>query len=119
VDYLQRTNPQMADGVIDLAAHFRPGISITNSRRQVTLSMEGIPPPKFQPTPLQATFMRLIASYKEMQLDYHKVGFINPTIWGNSCRALDEAEKKLTDILTKLHEGEYIEDWQKHLGHED
>jgi hypothetical protein len=83
------------------------------------MNTEGIPSLKYQPTLLQATFMRLITSYKELQLDYHKVGFINPTIWGNSCRAIDEAEKNLADILTKLHEGEYIEDWQKHLGHED
>ena len=83
------------------------------------MSIEGISHIKYQPTPLQGVFMRLITSYKEMQLDYHNVGFINPGIWGNSCRAIDEAETNLADILTKLHEAEYIEDWQKHLGHED
>ena len=83
------------------------------------MSMDGISSLKYQPTPLQAVYMRLIASYKDMQNDYHNIGFVNPTIWGNSCRAIDEAEKNLADILTKLHEAEYIEDWQKHLGHED
>ena len=26
--------------------------------------------------------------------------------------------RKGDDIMIKLHEGEYFEDWQKHLGHE-
>jgi hypothetical protein len=109
----------MADGVTARVTYFGSGIPITNFQRQITMSTEDISHLKYQLTPLQAVFMRLIASYKDMLNDYHKIGFVNPTIWGNSCRAIDEAEKNLADILTKLHEAEYIEDWQKHLGHED
>ena len=83
------------------------------------MSMEAIPPPKYPPTPLQDIFIRLIVSSKALQRDYHNVDLVDVNVWGNFCRAIDEADKNLPDILTKLHEGEYIEDWQKHLGHED
>ena len=61
----------------------------------------------------------LIESYKAMQTDYHNVGFIQPDIWGNSCRALDAAEKNLPEMMRIIRAGENIEDWQKHQGRAD
>jgi len=61
----------------------------------------------------------LISSHKALQTDYHAVGFINPEIWGNSCRALDAAEKNLPEMTRILRAGANIEDWQKHQGRAD
>jgi hypothetical protein len=72
-----------------------------------------------EPTPLEAAYIRLVNSYKALQQDYHDVGFINPTVWGNSCRALHEAEKNLVETLLKLRAGDTADDFHKHRGNED
>ena len=83
------------------------------------IAQTGAYPGRYQPTPLQAAFMRLVTTHKDLQRDYEHIGFINTQVYANSCRALAYVEEHLAEILVKLYEAELAEDWAKHLGHED
>ena len=64
-------------------------------------------------TRLEMALLNLIRTHKALADDYYKTGFINPEIYGNSRRALHNAEKNVAEICTHLRTGENIDDvWQ-------
>ena len=89
-----------------------PGVGIMPG---LTGSYPGQP----EQTPLEAAYMRLINSYKAMQTDYRNIGFVNITVWANSCRALHEADTNLAEMIVTLHDGDTAQDFHKHRGTED
>ena len=70
-------------------------------------------------TRLEMALLNLVRTYNALADDYYKQGFINPEIYGNSRRALHNAEKNVAEIITHLRAGESIDDVWKHTGKED
>ena len=59
---------------------------------------------------LEDAFMNLVKACNALADDYHNQGFINPTIYGDARRALDQAEKNATAICSHLRTAEGLED---------
>lgn len=70
-------------------------------------------------TKLEAAFLNLVRTYNALADDYAKVGFINPSIYGDSRRALHQAEKNLAEICLHLKAGKNIDEVWRHTGKED
>jgi hypothetical protein len=66
-------------------------------------------------TRLEAAFLNLVKACNALADDYHNQGFINPSIYGDARRALDQAEKNAAAICAHLKQGENIEDCWKNL----
>ena len=61
-------------------------------------------------TRLEMALLNLVRTYNALADDYYKTGFIDPEIYGNSRRALHNAEKNVAEICTQLRAGENIND---------
>jgi hypothetical protein len=68
---------------------------------------------------MQSEFTELVQSFKALQLDYEKLGWLNTEVYARSCRALEWADKNNTKVLELLKAGENANDWAKHLGTEN
>ena len=86
---------------------------------QFTDTLQGLTGFRTPATRLEAALLNLVRTYNALADDYAKVGFINPSIYGDSRRALHQAEKNLAEIRTHLRAGEAIDDVWKHQGHAD